>query len=98
MAALSTQDTGNTLFFQFAGAGLGSFLANVFELRLLSVLLDQQPQAVSALFALADGIFTGLVIGGGSQPVHVLIRFVSERRVTFGGEETVEDAEGQVEC
>jgi len=97
MAALSTQDTGNTLFFQFAGAGLGIFLANVFELRLLSVLLDQQPQAISALFALADGIFTGLVIGGGSQPIHVLIRFLSERKVTVASEEAVEDAEGEVE-
>src|SRR3989449_10756872 len=77
MAALSTQDTGNTLFFQFAGAGLGIFLAKVFELRLLSVLLDQQPQAVSALFALADGIFTGLAIRGRTPPAAPLTPVLS---------------------
>lgn len=91
MGPLSTQSTANALFFQFAAAGLGMILANVFELRLLSLLTEKQ------IFTLADTLFTGLVIGGGSQPIHVLIRFLTERKITVGSEEVVKEAEQEVE-
>lgn len=102
MEPLRPQDTGNALFFQFAGVGLGIIFASVFGLHLLSLLtggltLSTGAQNGSYLFSLADTLFTGLVIGGGSQPIHVLIRFLTERKVTTEKGEAVEDAEQEVE-
>lgn len=101
MTPLSTQDTANALFFQFAAAGLGIIVASIFNLHLLSLLSPLwQSGNVSAVAALTDTLFTGLVIGGGSQPIHVLIRFLTERRITVADEEAVESvgaAEQEVE-
>ncbi|HZE10199.1 MAG TPA: peptidoglycan recognition family protein [Burkholderiales bacterium] len=94
MAALLTQDTANTLFFQFAAAGLGILAAWAFDLQLLHVLA--RPDNAHAFFPVVDKIFTGLVIGGGSQPIHVLIRFLSERKITVEAAQAAE-GEGEVE-
>ena len=95
MEPLSTQDTGSALFFQFAAAGLGIIFAGAFRLRLLAVFGVVAPGWDDA-FALADMVFTGLVIGGGSQPIHLLIRFISERKVPVAEERTVDEAEREV--
>src|SRR5262249_28004839 len=79
MTPLSTQETSSALFFQFAAAGLGILAAWAFNLQLLDVFAHPDP--VPAFFPVLDKIFTGLVIGGGSQPVHLLIRFITERKV-----------------
>lgn len=80
MTPLSEQETGNALFFQLAAAGLGIITAWIFDLQLLAVFA--RPDNMPAFFPQVDKIFTGLVIGGGSQPIHLLIRFISERKVT----------------
>lgn len=70
------------LFLQLAAAGLGMILAYIFKIRLLSVFLEGYGFAITDLFSALDIVFTGLVIGGGSQPIHLLIRFLTERKVT----------------
>lgn len=99
MDPLSPQDTANALFFQFAAAGLGILLAYFFDMRLLSALGAKGPPAAgwSQVFGVADTLFTGLVIGGGSQPIHVLIRFISERKLAAADAQALEDAEKEVE-
>lgn len=88
---LSTQQTARQLFYLLTAAGLGILLAHLFEIRLFALLTlsNGLPQHPSVLFSLVDIIFSGLVIGGGSQPIHVLIRFLGERKVTRQSEERV---------
>jgi len=76
-----------TLFLQLAAAGLGMILAYIFKLRLLTIFLEGYGFATTDLFSALDIVFTGLMIGGGSQPIHLLIRFLTERKVTVGTEE-----------
>ena len=77
------------LFLQLSAAGLGMILAYIFKLRLLTVFLEGYGFAITDLFSALDIVFTGLVIGGGSQPIHLLIRFLTERKVAVGTEEAV---------
>lgn len=81
--------TGYQLFFLMAASGLGIICAQAFQIHLLAVLMAaaQMPAAQTWDFILFDIIFTGLVIGGGSQPVHELIRFITERKVSLGNKE-----------
>ena len=81
-------DTASALFLQVAGAGLGILLAQLFDLRLLSIFLNLHN--TPAYFPVFDILFTGVVIGGGSQPIHVLIRFLTERKITLPAEEAAE--------
>ncbi len=86
---LSILQTGRQLFYNLAAAGLGIILAQLFEIRLLALMMGNNglPVQPSLLFSFFDIVFTGLVIGGGSQPIHVLIRFLTERKVTPPAEE-----------
>ncbi len=79
----STIDTSKTLFLQLAAAGFGMILAQIFDLHLMSIFLQGYGITTSSTFGLIDVVFTGLVIGGGSQPIHVLIRFLTEHKVTL---------------
>lgn len=83
----STIKTSKTLFLQLAAAGFGMILAQIFDLHLMSIFLQGYGITTSSTFGLIDIVFTGLVIGGGSQPIHVLIRFLTEHKVTL--EDTV---------
>jgi hypothetical protein len=56
--------------------GLGVILAEVFNLKLISLFLGTE------VSHWADITLTGLVIGGGSQPIHVLLRFLTSRKIT----------------
>lgn len=87
---LSPVSSANALFYQLAAAGMGIFLAWYFDINLLSLLLAENGMLkVGELhtvhdiaFYIMDVIFSGLVIGGGSQPIHLLIRFITERKVS----------------
>ncbi len=75
------------LFIQLMAAGLGIFLAHMFDLHLIRLLLQAHLELAKVVVEVTvnptlDLLISGLVIGGGSQPVHVLIRFLNERKVT----------------
>lgn len=91
---LSTQQTGRQLFYLLSAFGLGIILAHVFEIRMLALLTlnNGLPGAPSGLFAFFDLIVSGLVMGGGSQPIHALIQFLTERKVTLAEEAVKEIA------
>jgi hypothetical protein len=63
---------------QLLGLATGIVLADVFELRLFHAFLGND----AALSDAVDYILTGILIGGGSAPIHLLIQFISERRVS----------------
>ena len=70
------------------GLATGIILAAFNDLRLFGSLVGS-----AAIPETADHLLTGLLIGGGSGPIHVLIRFVSERKVPYvqsAGEEKKE--------
>ncbi|NOZ54565.1 MAG: N-acetylmuramoyl-L-alanine amidase [Gammaproteobacteria bacterium] len=73
--------TAKRVFLQLAAAGLGIIFAYIFDLRLLSAFLDGYGVIASEVVLSLDVVFTGIVIGGGSQPIHLLIRFIAERSV-----------------
>lgn len=87
VAPQSEYDAAKVLFLQLSAAALGIVLAQLFDLRLLTLLLNREPQQLPAYFPVIDMLFTGIVIGGGSQPIHVLIRFITERKVTVARDE-----------
>lgn len=73
-------DDGTTLrvfVLHLIGFALGILLARIANVQVfhafLGSTLKMQPWV--------DTVFTGLLIGGGSAPIHVLIRFISERKV-----------------
>ncbi|MBW3554501.1 MAG: peptidoglycan recognition protein family protein [Gemmatimonadetes bacterium] len=66
-----------SLTLQLVAAALGILAARVFDVRLFDA-LTPVPLALSV-----DYLMTGLVIGGGSGPVHMLIRFIGERKLTI---------------
>ncbi len=88
LTPLSKVDTASALFLHIAGAGLGIVFAQLFDLRLLSIFLNLTE--APAYFTIFDILFTGVVIGGGSQPIHVLIRFLTERKITVPAEEVAD--------
>jgi len=75
--------TAKSVFILLAAAGLGMIFSYIFDLRLLSVFLDGYGVIASDAVLSFDIVFTGIVIGGGSQPIHLLIRFLSERSVSL---------------
>jgi len=85
---ISTLKTAYQLFILMAASGLGIIFAQLFQIRLLAVMTSKNINAAPSLsFVFADIIFTGLVIGGGSQPIHILIRFLTERKVDLDDSE-----------
>lgn len=89
---LSSLQTGRQLFYNLSAAGLGIILAHLFEIRMFALLTVNNglPVQHSVLFSFFDIVFTGLVIGGGSQPIHALIRFLTEREVPRQSEAAAE--------
>jgi len=63
------------LALRLLAAAAGILAARLAGLRLFGALLPG-----AALPAPVDFLLTGLLVGGGSGPVHVLVRFVTERR------------------
>ncbi len=64
------------VFLMLMASGLGVAMAEMFNLRLLSMFLSDVriPHAL-------DVLFSGIVIGGGSHPIHALIRFLTTRKI-----------------
>jgi hypothetical protein len=78
-------DDGETLrafVIQLLGFAVGILLARIFNVQLFAALgahlpfSDQLP-----LSPPLDFVLTGLLIAGGSGPIHVLIQFISERKI-----------------
>jgi N-acetyl-anhydromuramyl-L-alanine amidase AmpD len=68
------------LFYLFSAIGLGVLFAASMNIHLLSIMMGDL-RAGGALYDLVDELLTGLVIAGGSQPIHVIIRFITTRKV-----------------
>ena len=68
------------LFYLFSAIGLGILFAASMNIHLLSIMLGDL-RADGPLYDLVDEVLTGLVIAGGSQPIHVIIRFITTRKV-----------------
>ena len=69
-------------FLQLAAGGLGIAAAEAFDVRLVGLIFEPFQN-----HHLMDTLITGLVIGGGSQPIHVLLRFLTTRRVDLEEEQ-----------
>jgi N-acetylmuramoyl-L-alanine amidase len=69
---------------QIMGFALGIFTAHFFGVRLFKTLVGGS----QSIAGWVDYLLTGLLIGGGSGPIHVLIRFVTQRKISApaGGE------------
>lgn len=67
------------------GLALGIILAMVSDLRLLSTFLTSTSELLLPVWL--DYVLTGLLISAGSGPIHVLIRFISERKVIVAPED-----------
>lgn len=69
------------LTLQLLGFATGIVLAHYFHLRLFGAMSEAVlgPQTIGAS---TDYLLTGLLIGGGSGPIHELIQFISQRKVT----------------
>ncbi len=65
-----------TFVIQVMGFAIGIIVAHYFELGLFRSLVTD-PGAISPW---SDFLLTGLLIGGGSGPIHTLIRFVTQRK------------------
>ncbi len=66
-----------TFVIQLLGVAAGIVLARVTDAQLFSALLTGVGRHIEPY---QDYLLTGLFIGGGSGPVHLLIRFVTERK------------------
>jgi hypothetical protein len=62
---------------QLMGFALGIVAAHLFGIRLFETLTGGSPH----IAAWEDFLLTGLLIGGGSAPIHMLMRFVRRRKV-----------------
>lgn len=76
------------LFYQLFAAGLGILFASLFNVHLFHAFFqDAFASSVDHFFAqwtLIDEVMTGIIIGGGSQPVHLVINYLTQRRRTWG--------------
>ncbi|MCG8312246.1 MAG: peptidoglycan recognition protein family protein [Pseudomonadales bacterium] len=84
------------LFYLFSSIAIGIAIATSMDLHLLSLLFlkadvisSNDPWLQFQLFL--DKIITGIFIAGGSQPIHILIRFITTRRVPEALLEPLED-------
>jgi len=89
---ISGESAALNVFMRLAPLGLGIILAGIFDLHLLAMFTGQSVVDIPTLWAqnnwsgialqTLDTLLSGLLIGGGSQPVHVLMRFLTTRRLT----------------
>jgi hypothetical protein len=85
------------VFYQLASLGLGIIAAEIFSIKLLSLFLSPLgPEVVSSIPGILDVVLSGVVIGGGSQPVHALIRFITERKVDTKNKVTEESSNDEI--
>ncbi len=84
------------LLLQIFGFAAGIVLADLFDLRLFNAFLEpfgfsldhlafgtgSAKSTVALAWKNLDLILTGLFIGGGSKPVHILMRFITKRKIT----------------
>lgn len=75
------------LFYHLSALSVGIVIANVMDIHLLSMLLLKHQMLFSdsldssqQAFLFFDEILTGLVIAGGSQPIHLILRFLTTRK------------------
>ena len=89
-------DDGSTLkdfILQVFGFAMGILLARLSGLRLFGTFLADG-QAISPW---VDYLLTGLLIGGGSRPIHRLIQFIAERKIKPDSRElATEEEDGQL--
>ncbi|MGH9161911.1 MAG: peptidoglycan recognition protein family protein [Vicinamibacteraceae bacterium] len=76
-------ETVRAFVLQLIAFATGIIAAHVCNLRLFGHLLAGTPDAIQPAW---DALLSGLFIGGGSAPVHVLMRFVSQRRIDVPAE------------
>lgn len=69
------------LFYQLMTVGMGILLADLFDVRLFSAFFQElSPQGNPfSNHQFIDELFTGLIIGGGSHPVHLVLGFLTNR-------------------
>ncbi len=76
------EKTRRLLFYQLFAAGAGILLAGLFDVRLFHTFLHDLPASSIEHFleqwVLIDELLTGLIIGGGSQPVHLVIGYLTQ--------------------
>jgi hypothetical protein len=80
------------LFIRLAPVGFGIILAGYFDLHLIAMFLGIDVPSVSHLLETSDwkGLLrrsldilgSGILIGGGSQPVHLLVTFITKRKLS----------------
>jgi hypothetical protein len=84
----SDPDDGKTLkrfVLQIFGFAFGIFLVHYSGIQLFSSFL-RALQMTATMPVWLDFLFTGLLIGAGSAPMHTLVRFVTTRKITFAKE------------
>ncbi len=72
-------NTGRKVALQLVTFAVGIVAAHISNVQLFGALLGVIDQTIDPSL---DYALTGLFIGGGSQPVHTLIRFITERKYT----------------
>lgn len=74
------------LILQLLGFAAGILLARIFHVQLFQALVGHLPvahgEAPRVVGVSLDYVLTGLFIGGGSAPAHLLVRFITERKIT----------------
>lgn len=73
---------------QIIGFAAGILLARAFDVQLFSALIIHQADYIIPSM---DYLLTGLLIGGGSKPMHLLVRFVTQRKLIVGKETDSEE-------
>jgi len=76
IAPVSRRTVGFKLFLRTAPVLLGIGVAFFFNLHLMSMFIG------GTATGWLDTVLSGILIGGGSQPVHVLLRFITTRKLT----------------
>ena len=92
LTPVSQRTAAFNLFLLIAPMALGIILAGSFDLHFIALFTGQEVETIAQLaqqhawgriaMQTADTFLTGLLIGGGSQPVHVLLRFLTTRKLT----------------
>lgn len=88
----SDPDEGQTLrvlMVQMIGFAIGIILARVSNVSLFNSFLADAYQ----IPLWTDYLLTGLLIGGGSGPMHILVRFITQRKVPAGDSDSAEENE-----
>ena len=76
------------LIYQLLSAGLGILLADLFDVHLFFAFFEGLHPPIGQTFAdaqLMDEFLSGLIIGGGSQPVHLVLSYLTQARSNMTG-------------